>query len=98
MKRMHFWLTYLGVIIVSAVAGGILGATSTADYETMLAQAQLLGMVIGVPTMAVAMWFRLKDAGKSRHWLWLYLVPLLSLIPFCMAGFLPSANSKEAAA
>ena len=96
MTRLQFWVTYLVMIITCALLGGALSIfVSTVEEAILLGQ--LVGITISIPVTFAAMWFRLKDAGYSRHWLWFYIFPLVSLIPFLISGFAPTKSPQEAA-
>jgi len=90
MTRFKFWMIYLATIVGAAIVGGFIGVSmgnNGASMEELQLVTYQVGTVIGMLVLVPITWYRLGDAGKSRHWMWLYLVPIASLVPFLMAGF-----------
>ena len=94
-RRSEYWWWYLFVVIVSAVIGGIAGATGGSDGSSI---GTILSAVVGLgfllPNLAVGA-RRLHDTGRSGWWLLIGLIPLIGAIVLLVFFVMDSEPDNE---
>ena len=94
-SRKTYWLTILGLFILSFIVGfiaGIIGFIVGADNETTsTAIGIIVGLAILLPSIAMDI-RRMHDINKSGWWILISLVPFVGGIIFFVFTLLPSVN------
>ena len=94
-SRKTYWLTVLGLLILSfivGIIGGIIGFAVGADNNTT---SMVIGIICGLATLlpSIAMDIRrMHDINKSGWWILIPLVPIVGSIIFLVFTLLPSVN------
>lgn len=94
-SRKTYWLTILGLLILSFLigfVGGIIGFAVGADNNTTTtAISAICGLAIILPSIAMDI-RRMHDINKSGWWILIPLVPFVGGIIFLVFTLLPSVN------
>ena len=98
--RKHFWFGHIGLAVVSNIIMAIL-----ANYFKIenLFSDSIIGLILFWTTMVIFLFAgfcldikRYHDRGKSGHWLWLYLIPIIGAIWILIElGFLKGTKGSN---
>ena len=94
-SRKTYWLTILGLFILSFIigfVGGIIGFAIGADNNTAtMVISAICGLATLLPSIAMDI-RRMRDINKSGWWILIPLVPIVGSIIFLVFTLLPSVN------
>ena len=104
LNRRRYWLIILFIMISYVAILSFLGLTSFnqghPDYAKPLATWEVVFLIFwylfATYVHIMAGIKRAHDRGRSGHFLWLFLIPIVSLWPFVELGFLKGTKGPNA--